>query len=177
MQRRKVIKTLVLAAGTAFLFPSCGQDNQKASIALKNIRIDAEMDTTLAALSETIIPARKEQGEKPVSLHLFALTMIDDCYKKNDQERFIGGLKAFQEQTKLTHKKMFTDCDTAQREEICNELEKTKKDRTELAWFYSTFKKLMIQAYTSSQFYLTNVQLYELVPGRYKGCVPVKTIA
>jgi hypothetical protein len=44
----------------------------------------------------------------------------------------------------------------------------------ELNFFYSTTKKQTILAYTSSSWFLTKVQVYELVPGRFHGCVPVQ---
>jgi hypothetical protein len=42
-------------------------------------------------------------------------------------------------------------------------------------FFYATVKRLTILAYSSSQYFLTKVQVYELVPGRWQGCIPVKT--
>ncbi|HEV2478171.1 MAG TPA: hypothetical protein VGS79_00845, partial [Puia sp.] len=53
-------------------------------------------------------------------------------------------------------------------------LETKKFPDQDLIFFYTTTKKLTIQAYTSSQYYLTKIQVYELVPGRWHGCVPVK---
>jgi len=41
--------------------------------------------------------------------------------------------------------------------------------------FYTAVKRLTIQSFVTSQYFLTKVQVYELVPGRYHGCVPVKT--
>ena len=40
--------------------------------------------------------------------------------------------------------------------------------------FYGTVKRLTVQSFTSSQYYLTKVQVFEMIPGRYHGCVPLK---
>jgi hypothetical protein len=39
--------------------------------------------------------------------------------------------------------------------------------------FFNTTKGLTIQSYIASEYFLTKVQVYELIPGRYHGCVPV----
>ena len=33
---------------------------------------------------------------------------------------------------------------------------------------------MTLQAFTGSQYYLTKVRVYEMAPGRFHGCVPVK---
>ena len=49
-----------------------------------------------------------------------------------------------------------------------------KDDNSDLHFFYSNVKRFTVQAYTTSQYFLTKVQVYELVPGRYHGCIPIK---
>ena len=39
--------------------------------------------------------------------------------------------------------------------------------------FYRTNKRLVIRGYLGSQYFLTKIEVYELVPGRWHGCVPV----
>jgi hypothetical protein len=61
----------------------------------------------------------------------------------------------------------------AQREAILTAIGDKKIPGDELNFFYSTARKLTILSYSSSQYFLTKVQVYELVPGRWHGCVPV----
>ncbi|MEK7200142.1 MAG: gluconate 2-dehydrogenase subunit 3 family protein, partial [Bacteroidota bacterium] len=68
--------------------------------------------------------------------------------------------------------KHFLDCNTAERKKVLKELIVIKDDTFGLAAFFKTVKRYTIQAYTSSEFFLTRVQVYELIPGRYHGCVP-----
>jgi hypothetical protein len=53
-------------------------------------------------------------------------------------------------------------------------LDQRRDEKDPAVSFYQTVKERTIQAYTSSEFFLTKVQVYELVPARYHGCVPVK---
>lgn len=175
MQRRTLIKQLVFATGAIVLIPSCMQDTSKASILLEKIKVSGSQEKLMAELAETIIPATDTPGAKDVSAHLFALMMIDDCYKKEDQEKFLTGLKAFEKKTDDQFDKSFIKCSPEERKALLTELDAKKADNTDLDYFYRQTKKLTIQAYTTSKFYLTNVQVYKLVPGRFHGCVPVQS--
>jgi len=174
MQRRTLLKQLVFATGAVVLIPSCMQDTSKASILLKQISIGGSQEKLMAELAETIIPATDKPGAKDISAHLFALMMVDDCYKKQDQEKFIKGLRAFEKKTEAQFGKSFVKMSPAERETLLTEIEAKKTADADLEFFYGATKRLTIQAYTTSKFYLTNVQVYKLVPGHYSGCVPVK---
>ena len=91
-----------------------------------------------------------------------------------DQEKFVSGLKAFEEFSKKESGKSFVSSTVAEREALLTKLEANKEGKDDLNYFYRNVKRLTIQAYTTSKYYLTNVQVYELVPGRFHGCVPVK---
>jgi len=172
LNRRSVIKQfLVVSAGITFLKACKGENNP--SIALKNLDINGDDEKLLADVSETFIPKTDTPGARDLSAHLFALKMLDDCYKKEDQEKFISGLKDFERFVKGKKGKSFSACTIVERQSMLNELDKRKSD-DDLSYFYSTQKSLTVQAYTTSKFYLTQVRDYKLVPGKYKGCVPAK---
>ena len=83
--------------------------------------------------------------------------------------------KAYKKQVKEKTGKSFTECTAKQQEDILHSLE-GKSGSADLLFFYNNIKRLTIQAYTTSQYYLTKVHVYELVPARYNGCMPVKDI-
>lgn len=173
--RRSAIKQFLLVSAGAVLVHSCLQDKSKASVILKNMSIDADQEKLLAELAETIIPATTTPGAKDISAHLFALKMLDDCYKPEDQQKFITGMNQFEKNCKTKNERNFVDCTPQQRSDLLTDLETKKDQNDELTFFYATVKKLTIQAYSTSKFYLTNVRVYELVPGRFHGCVPATT--
>lgn len=69
----------------------------------------------------------------------------------------------------------FAEATAPQRDAILTSIGDKKIPGDELNFFYSTTRRLTILAYSSSPYYLTKVQVYELVPGRWHGCVPVTT--
>lgn len=152
------------------------EDKSKSSVMLKSFTISAEQEALLAELGETIIPKTDTPGAKDVSAHLFLLKMMDDCNSKESQDNFIKGMDAFESLSKKELGKKFTDASPAERAKVLTTFEaqqQSDQKPSEAVAFYTTVKRYVIQAYTSSQFFLTKVKIYELIPGRFHGCVPV----
>lgn len=175
MQRRTILKNLLfIAAGTAVI-PSCMNRTTEASISLKHIKVDGDDEKLLAEIGETLIPKTAIPGAKDVYAHLFALRMIDDCYDKEQQQQFVSGLKEIDGLSKKKFNNSFSKSAPAQREALLAELDGRKKG-DELYDFYQMTKALTIKGYLTSKYVMTNITKYELVPGRYNGFAPVKTV-
>lgn len=176
ISRRTALKQFLIIAGGVTLIPSCMQrDRATASVPLRHLKISATEEQLLAELAETIIPATDTPGAKDLYLHQFALTMVDDCHTKEDRSAFEKGMKAFDDFARKELKAPFTQLPAGKRAELLQRIEDKKDIPEDVAAFYNTLKGLTIQGYLTSQHYLTKVQVYELVPGRYRGCVPVGT--
>ncbi len=173
VNRRTVIKQFLFVSAGAAILPACFQDDKgKSSVLLKNFQLNGQQEKTLEELTETIIPATSTPGAKAVYAHLFVLKMMDDCYRKEDQQKFIKGLGQFEKAALQKYSASFAKCSKAQREEMVAGINGKKDIDPDLSFFYENTKRLTIQGYTNSKFYLTNVQVYKMIPGRYKGCVP-----
>ena len=170
-----MVKQLVLATGAYLLLPACRENESRSSVALHSIKISGGQEALLAELAETILPKTDTPGAKDLSAHLFALVMIDDCMKEEDQKKFMNGLKDFEKTAKDKLGKSFEESGPEQRRSFVAALDGVKKgDDSDLHFFYANTKRFTVQAYTTSQYFLTKIQPYELVPGRYHGCVPLK---
>ncbi len=172
INRRTLLKQFVVLGAGMAIIPSCLSDKSKSSILLKKIKISSDDEMMLAELCETIIPKTTTPGAKDISAHLFVLKMVDDCTSKEEQQKFTSGLAAFNDLCKTSAGKHFTACNKEERKTILKQLVAVKDDTSAPAAFFKTVKRYTIQAYTSSEFFLTKVHVYELVPGRYQGCVP-----
>lgn len=172
--RRVAIQQLLFICAGTVLLPSCLQNNEKASIPLKKISISADQEKMLAGLVETILPKTDSPGAKDLSAHLFALKMVDDCFPKANQEKFELGMKGFEKFAKEKSGKSLVDCNVQQKNAIVADLDSKRNDDANLSFFYQSVKRLTIQAYSTSQFYLTNIRGYKMIPGKFQGCVPLK---
>lgn len=172
INRRKLLKQFVIMGAGMAIIPSCLSDKNKSSILLSKIKINGDDEMMLAELCESIIPKTATPGAKDISAHLFVLKMVDDCAKKEDQEKFMSGLTAFNDFCKKSTSKNFLECKSTERKKILSELTANKDEKSLPADFFKTVKRYTIQAYASSEFFLTKVQVYKHIPGKFKGCVP-----
>jgi hypothetical protein len=172
INRRSAIKYFIIVSAGAALLPTCKPADKK-SAAFSNIPIDEDQQALLAEIMETIIPGGTTPGAKEVSAQIFALQMLNDCYEQNDRDKFMQGMQQFQKDVKDKYNKSFTECSTAEREAIITAINAQKDAKDDAAFFYKTVKQLTMKGYTGSKYYLTNVQVYKLVPGKFKASVPV----
>jgi hypothetical protein len=195
MDRRTVIKNLALIIGGAALLPSCVKGSSNY-IPLKHINITADQEKLISDVCETIIPKTDVPGAKELSLHVFVLKMLDDCYKKKDQQAIMKGLDEFNALVQKKYNQSFGDLSVKDREAILTGIENSNKPKATgvkaaparsfrpqkdlhvppLNAFYSAIKQQTIFGYTTSQFFMTKEIVYELVPGRYNAHFPVKNL-
>jgi hypothetical protein len=174
INRRTAIRQLVLISAGAALLPSCFHDQRGKGMPLKNFSVDPDQERLLEELTATLIPTTDTPGAKEVSAHLFVWKMLDDCATAEDRLKFLKGMQQFDAAAKAASGRGFAGCEPRQRESLLSAIEARKMADADLNFFYFTTKRLTILAYSSSQYYLTKVQVYELVPSRWHGCVPVK---
>ena len=174
MDRRLAIRYFLVVSTGAVLFPYCLHDDSKTSIPFKNLNIDPEDENLLAALSGTIIPKTTYPGASDVTAHLFVIRMVDDCYKKEDQQKFEKGLKQFSALSNKQFQKPFVQLTNKQKEELLKTIEDKKEVSEEIIAFYKSTKNLTLQSFLSSEYYMTKIQNYKQAPGPvFRGCVAV----
>ncbi len=175
MQRRTALKNLLILTAGTVVIPACVHRPSEASIPLRHIKISGDDEQRLAQMSEAIIPKTATPGARDVYAHLFALRMLDDCYMPEQQKQFTDGLQQIDKLAKDKFGASFVKCTPAQRLAIVQELD-GRINGQPLYDFYQMTKALTLQGYTTSKYVMTNIQHYELVPGRYNGFAPVKTV-
>jgi hypothetical protein len=164
--RRTALKQAFIVAGGTIFLPACTQHT------------DTTPTTTAEALADTLIPGDTTPGDstlgaKAVGAHAFALKMIRDCYPQKQQQQYARGLQAFEAEAKKRYGKPFADCDQTQRNAFLAELDKIPGTQNDLAYFFHENKSLVIRGWLGSQYFLTKIEVYELVPGRWHGCIPI----
>ena len=173
MNRRSVIRNMAYISIGAIILPSCVQNQNRVSTALKNLKVTGDQEKMLADLTQTILPSANGHGAKELQSHLFALMMIDDCSSPEEQKKFLNGLKLFEEVTQKRFDTSFAKCSAEQKNQLLKDLEEKKNIPEETLAFYNTIKRFTVQSYTSSEDYMVNIARYKMIPGKYKGCVPV----
>ncbi len=175
MNRRQILKQLAVGTTAAILLPSCISDPRKVSIALNDLDIDGEEESLLAEIAEVLIPETNTPGARTMNAHHFTLIMVDDCQTDEIKAKYLKGLRAFEAACEQIGGKTFTESDPTERITLLKQIEKGNEDLSdEVRTFYRLTRRYIVQGYTSSSYFLTEVKPYELIPGPdFKGCVPV----
>lgn len=171
LSRRQALKQVAFVSAGMVFIPSCMQDRSKSGLLLKKIKVAQADEAMLAELCEAIVPKTETPGAKDLSAHLFVLMMIDECSNKEQQDAFMNGMRLFNDFTQQMISKQFIDASKEERIRLLNAVSTIKDEKSPVLSFFNEVKKRTIQAYTSSEYFLTKVQVYELIPGRYHGCV------
>jgi hypothetical protein len=181
MQRRTAVKQLIVMTTGALLIPSCVREAKRVSIALDHLKLNADHESLVASITETLLPTSDTPGAKELKLHEFVLRMVDDCYSPEEQKEFQDGLLLFDNYTEKAAGDTFSEMDSEGRLKFLQELEKKrgndeglKEEEKSVVHFYSRTKNLAVRAYMNSEPVMTKLLYYKMIPGRFDGCVEIK---
>jgi len=175
MQRRTALKQLGFLAGGALLLPSClrRETVKEATIQLKNIVFNGNQESTLAAMCEALIPKSDLPGARELNTHHFVLRMIDDCYEPEAQQKFLAGFAQAEKAIDKKTGKNFEECMLEEQQAFLKDMESATEGENNLSGFYKPFRELTIRAYLGSEYIMTNVFGYNMIPGTFKGAVEI----
>lgn len=171
MDRRASIRTMLYIAGGTLVLPACFRQSGRPSIELVNLKVSDDDEALLERLVETFIPETDTPGGKALLLHLFVLKMVDDCHGPEDQRSFEEGLRAFTGWAREELNAPFMEAGKNDREALLARIDEAGDPAGK---FFSLVKRRTTQGYMNSQYVMTNLIKYELVPGRYNGYFPME---
>ncbi len=170
MQRRTALKGLAVTLGGLAGLPAWATNWTAQSLG-PIATVSADDESLLGDIVETFIPETTTPGAKSLNVHRFALRMIKDCYPATAQATLQQGLTLTETTAQQTYSKPFTSCDATQRKDVLAKLSASTDPAGKA--FVNLIKRLTIQGYTNSEYYMVNIQKFNMAPGYYHGCVPV----
>ncbi len=170
MQRRTALKNVAATMGAMIALPAWANGWNADKIQKVGFLTVAE-DDMLAEVVETFIPVTDTPGAKELNVHRFVQRMVADCYEPEAQKTLTDGLASLDKYSQSTFRKSFTQGTPAQRIHILEGL--GLSDDSSVKAFFPLVKNLTIQGYMNSEYVMTNITHYEMVPGRWHGCVPL----
>jgi len=156
----------------------------------KPVFFNEEQARLINELTEIILPKTSTPGAKEAGVPSFIDILINQCYSKEEQESFIKGLSAFDDDAKKTFGDPFSECTPEQQKELVKKHHDaafaTNVDGASTAWwdagkksdkpFILKVKELTLLGFFTSEAGATQVLQYNPVPGPYKGCVPLTEV-
>ncbi len=173
MKRRQAIRQIVVVSSGLALLPSC--DFQSTFFPYKkyqHLALDREQYQLIEALQAAILAPEKMPTSTTETPLDYILTRINDCYDMEDLEKYIKGLKDFQEDIKSKSEEPFKKLKPEQQTQILSDIF-LDENTSPIKDFLETNKKLSIEYFTRSEDYQVNHFEYEFVPSRYSACVDI----
>jgi hypothetical protein len=162
--RRDWIKGMTLAALGTVAFYDLSAKSKPASFALSIAEEDVLNRWVGGIIPESSIP-----GAVSLGVPTFVKTMLKDCYEPKAQESF----RAVLGQIPSYFKGDFNQANGPSLEAFLFELEHGKHG-SEAQKAMATMKGLTIQGYVTSEYVMVNHLNYQMAPGFWNPCVPVK---
>lgn len=167
MKRREAIGSLSLGL-TSLLMPTWANGWTSKQVILAD---DNSLDI-LGQIISGIIPEGELPGAQSLKVHHFVQKIINDCFSPEVQATFKANItKANMMADELHQKKSFGDLSQAQKEKVFFLFDDSILN--EDTAFIKLLKKLTIEGYTQSEYFLTTHRNYEMAPGFYNGCVSI----
>ncbi|GAB3933741.1 gluconate 2-dehydrogenase subunit 3 family protein [Larkinella terrae] len=142
-----------------------------------------EQKALLDALAETILPKTDTPGAIEAGVPDFIRKMIIENTPVVSQNRFINGLKDVESYSRDTLGKPYAQCSKEQQNEVMRHFEEQGKPLSGLpgkverklvgSSFFTILKEYTCIGYCTSEMGMTRGLAYELVPGRFAGCIPL----
>lgn len=173
MDRRKALKKLGLLSGSVILFPSCDFSKENVSKVMNNLQVTQTQESLLKNLVETFIPETEVPGGVSLALDHFVWVMVDDCLPKDEQNAFLKGLTLFESTYKELFGESFQKSNQEQRVSALREMlvENPVKDvPEEVVRFIEISKSYAVLGFMRSEYLMTEVMPYSLVPGKPPVC-------
>jgi len=192
MDRRQALEALGAAGAAGLSLTGCESETPKVGSGPGELRkpgfsfrfFTREQALAVEDLAERLIPEGQTPGARSAGVARFVESVVADVYEEGDQERFVQGLAALDDQARAAHDRPFVECTPAEQTALARALSARAAAENEKARqlprgerppapFWSRFRSLAIEGFCNSRLGATRVLAYEDVPGAYKGCIPL----
>ena len=165
--RREWVKGMALATlGTVAFYDA-------KSLSPSNFNFSLAEDQTLELIMGAIIPESSIPGAISLGVPNFVKTMMKDCYEVKAQQSFKNVMVEIPKLFLTENKKEISTATESEKEQFIFSLEKGKHG-VEAQKTLATLKGLTIQGYMSTEYIMVNHLNYQMAPGFFNGCAPIK---
>lgn len=171
MKRRTAIQNIFLLSAGAALLPNC-QLEEKGPI-YANVPLEKGQRTLIDLLTKAILPTEGTPVKTPESPTDFILTMLNDCTAPEDIQKYLLGMKEFQQRIKELYSTSFKKLETEEQLALFNSLGESAKMTEAAKYFFNTTNGMTRWHFSTSEHFMKEYKDFEFVPGRYLGCESV----
>jgi hypothetical protein len=193
MNRREAIR-LLAAGATVPLLPGSLLAALREARTLVGTEVtlrtlNPHQHATVKVMAEMIIPRTETPGATDVGASEFIDLMLTEWYEPAERARFLQGIADLDARTVALFGKNFVESSADQQVAMLEELGEKMTEEAERARdqasgrsdsdagesFYVMLRRLTLTAYYTSEAGATDELHFEIIPGRYDGCIPAQS--
>ena len=171
MKRREAIQNMFLLSAGLALMPSC-QFGENFPV-YANVPLEKGQRTLIDLLTNAILPKEGTEITTPESTTDFILTMLNDCTAPEDIQKYLLGIKDFQQGLKEMYDTSFKKLAPEKQMALFTNLGESEKMTEAAKYFFNTTNGMTRRHFSTSEHFMTKYMDFEFAPGRYLGCEPV----
>lgn len=170
MKRRTAIRNLTILSAGTILFPAC--DNETFTV-YEHLPLEKKQFRLIRQIQDTLLPNKTPEFTATESPLDFLLTMLNDCYKMKDVEKYMAGITEYQNYLSTNLKSDFKDLTPEQKLSAVQFVPVKPEAYPSASFFINVTKDLTVRHFVQSKYYQLQQMDFEFVPGRYLGCAAV----
>jgi hypothetical protein len=177
MDRRQAVKTLGAMVGIGLFVPEsllARAGDMLEGEAPKVAFFNKQQRKINALMAEALLPRTDTPGAKDAGVPGWMELLLQDCYDKDQQGRFLRGLTMVEEECQKRTGKLFTKLSKDLQPGILSTMEAELPADSDLTGFLKIFKSLAKFCYVHSEKGATQAFAYLPVPGKWDAAMPLE---
>jgi hypothetical protein len=162
MKRRDALQKIGYGSMLSLAIPSWANAWNKNSIPVQT----AEYNVYFEKFVDALLPETDKPGALKAGVATFIEAMVNDTFDNNSKAKVKQGIA---DMNKDAQAKFNTDFSSLSNNQV-TELLKSYDAMANKPWIYSSLRGLSIWGYTTSEYYMTEIQKFEFAPGYFIGC-------
>lgn len=172
MDRRKALRRIGLLSSGLILFPGCDLTQENVTRVMNKFEVTDKQEALMKELVASLIPETEIPGAGHLNVQDFVWVMADDCLEEDLQDSYLRGLQGFNNSFGKAAGKDFDGSEQGERIAGLNALMEAGSDGEveHVQNFIEITKAFVILGYTQSEYFMTEVMPYTLIPGKNPEC-------
>lgn len=183
MQRREVLRFLGTAALGPLLIGLPPEERLRMGRALHTRALvskpgqvlNPEQMAQLRALADTILPKTDTPGALEVGAPEFFDLLLAEWYPEAERNEIVSGMNTLEERCRQAHGKPFAELDATNRAAFLTTIDVPRATRGTPEDIFGRVKDGLIFGFVTSKSISELTRTTPIIPGRFDGCVPLRT--
>ena len=177
MKRRQAIQSFfyLSLAGTTLL--SCKNEKEAWNeLDLQKLYLSRHQFELFQLLAKALLPIHSLPGWEKISITPMTAQLIDHCYSIEDITKFTKGLEQVDKTARLQYHMPFLSCNQKDIASMIIKWNAGEQDSSAESFATAVLKKEMLHSFTTTESYLKQYKMYEMIPARFTACAKIETI-